>query len=416
MRRWCLVVALAPLGVARAQVISSDSFVCATGQLDGEGGGVGWTGTWTTGQPTVFLLQAPPSLQSTAAGSIGELGGFLKYDGSKANSSIGARAFRHIDLTSSASVAKADGFVSSTADYFGNSTPALGVVGTTAWVGFLVNGGTAGNGISGNQYLAQMHLYHGDPTGSLSLGDQNKDGEVMAIGRGAGNTQWNFERTCAHDVCGAVTSSTSYVSQTDMDANTHWLVIRFAFTSSTSTAVTMWLDPTPGATDPSDPSALALAVSGSSTYNATNSVPAVHFDWIELGGETATFSFDEVRVAETFAALSAGGSNVDCNGTGGPDAGVAPRIDAGSSPPIDAGSSSTIDAGGSSMMDAAPGSTVDAARGGNGDAAAGPGVDAGTGGNKSGGCGCRTAGGGGSPSALVVLAALTLLVRRRRAR
>jgi len=35
-------------------------------------------------------------------------------------------------------------------------------------------------------------------------------------------------------------------------------------------------------------------------------MPALHFNWIEFGGQQATFAMDEMRVADTFADLSAG--------------------------------------------------------------------------------------------------------------
>jgi hypothetical protein len=52
-----------------------------------------------------------------------------------------------------------------------------------------------------------VHLYDGLNQNNLNADDNNKDGEVLAIGRGNGNFAWNFERTCAHSPCGGTTNS-----------------------------------------------------------------------------------------------------------------------------------------------------------------------------------------------------------------
>ena len=314
-----LLVLLAPPH-ASATLVASESFVCAQPLLAGQGGGAGWAGSWITGQAQCFVLAA-----NSLGANIGAVGGSLKYDGSKAVLNTGARIFRQLDLSQNSPAAQA-GLVESTKTFFGNSQAALGVPGTVVWLAFAMNGGTAGNGKGGVDYLAQMHLYHGVNANNLAAGDNNKDGEVLAIGRGNLNTTWNYERTCAHDVCPSGNGASSgYVSAAPFDGNTHWVVIRFDFATAKLTNVTMWLDPAPGAQPPADNQALSLG------GKQVNAVDGLHFDWIELGGETATFGFDEIRVATSYNEVSSGASNVPC-GVASPDAG-APIDMAG--PPVD---------------------------------------------------------------------------------
>jgi len=93
-------------------------------------------------------------------------------------------------------------------------------------------------------------------------------------------------------------------------------VLKFDFTSTSTTngtSITFWLDPVPGAIDP-DPSTALTLTGGGQTNKKTVTVPAVHFNWIEFGGQTASFALDEMRVADTFADLSAGASAFPCDG------------------------------------------------------------------------------------------------------
>lgn len=296
----------------QAHVLASDSIACGGTTQVGQAGGVGWSSAWIAdvGQNAVFVPAA-----SSLQGPLGlpTLGGALNYHGTGLNSN-GARIYRPLDIDPG-SAANTLGLTDSHTTFFGNQQYGYGAPGTTVWLGFLLNGGSAGNGISGIQYLAQVHLYDGLDQTKLSQRDNNKDGEVMAIGRGAGNYQWNFERTCGHSPCGNNTSSQDFLSTLAMDNQTHWVVLKFDFnTTSTNngTAITFWLDPPPGAVDP-DPS-IALTLTGNGQNNKkTVTVPAVHFNWIEFGGQQATFAMDEMRVADTFADLSNGASSFGCD-------------------------------------------------------------------------------------------------------
>lgn len=290
-----LVFALIGSSPARASLLASESFSYAPGPLSGQAGDTGWTGAWVTGQTTVFIVQA-----SSLASGAGGTGGSLFFDGSKASSPTGARILRAL-ATDPASAAWAAGVVESTTTKFNGRQLAYGAPGTTVWFGAAINGGTAGNGVAGVQYLAQFHFYDGATTtaSALGLGDNNKDGEAIAIGRGNGNTVWNYERTCAHDVCpNNSTSSSGYLSTVSFGNTTRWLVMRFDFVSAATTNVTTWLDPTPGAVAPTSGSALTM--SGQQVVPITG----LHFNWVEMGGQTSQFTFDEVRFATTFAELS----------------------------------------------------------------------------------------------------------------
>jgi hypothetical protein len=306
----CCILFAAP--AAQAHLLASDSIACGGATQVGAAGGVGWSSAWIAdaGQTAVFV-PGPGSL----AGPLGlpTLGGSLNYNGTGLNSN-GARIYRPLDI-GAGSAANLLGLTDSHTTFFGDQQYGYGTPGTTVWLGFLLNGGSAGNGISGVQYLAQVHLYDGLDQTKLSQRDNNKDGEVRAIGRGAGNFQWNFERTCGHSPCGGNTSSLDFLSTLAMDNQTHWVVIKFDFTSASTTngtSITLWLGPTPGAIDP-DPST-ALTLSGNGQNNKkTVTVPALHFNWIEFGGQQATFAMDEMRVADTFSDLSNGASSLGCD-------------------------------------------------------------------------------------------------------
>lgn len=305
-------IACAVAPVAHAHLLASDSIACGGTTQVGQAGGVGWSSAWIAdvGQNAVFT-PAPSSLVSPSG--LTTVGGALNYVGTGLNSN-GARIYRPLD-TAAGSPANLLGLTDSHTTFFGDQQYGYGTPGTTAWLGFLLNGGSAGNGISGIQYLAQVHLYDGMDQTKLAQRDNNKDGEVMAIGRGAGNFQWNFERTCGHSPCGSTGSSLDFLSTLAMDGQTHWVVLKFAFTSASTTngtSITFWLDPVPGAIDPDPMTALTLSGNGQNNKK-TVTVPALHFNWIEFGGQQATFAMDEMRVADTFADLSAGASTLGCD-------------------------------------------------------------------------------------------------------
>jgi MYXO-CTERM domain-containing protein len=196
----------------------------------------------------------------------------------------------------------------------------IGVPGTTVWVGMIVSGGTANAGDE-----TQYHLYDGARTDatSLALGDQNKDGEVVAMLRGGNVAQWGFERTCGHSACTTGTAA-GYFATNPVVAfgGTHWSVTRFVF-GATTTEITMWRDPAPGSTDPADASALVLTPFGGGTAAQKIVVPALFFDTIAPNA-SGNFNYvvDEIRIATTFAELGGGGMTVG-NDAGAVDAGAA---------------------------------------------------------------------------------------------
>jgi hypothetical protein len=307
---WCLLALGAPL--AYAHLLASDSFSSGGTTQVGLGGGIGWdtaagTSTWISNASTnAAFVPSPSSLSPTA---LATSGGSVTYDGNTTSSNSGARIYRLLDV-GPGSVANGLGLTNSHTTFFGDQQYGYGKTGTTLWLGFLLNGGTAGNGLPGSQYEAQMHLYDGMDQSNMTANDNNKDAEVIAIGRGAGNYVWNFERTCNHSPCGGNNNSVNALSTVTMNGQTHWVVLKFDFISTSSafgpnggTSITFWLDPTPGAISP-DP-ATALTLTGNSQSNVqTIAMPALQFNWIEFGGEQAVFGMDEIRVADTFADLS----------------------------------------------------------------------------------------------------------------
>jgi hypothetical protein len=303
--------------LAGAHVLATDSIVCGAPSMVGQVGGYGWINSWIAdaAESAVFV---PGGASLVGPSGPTTQGGALYYDGTllqagqPLQSHYGARIYRPLDVDPG-SIANGLGLTDSHTTYFGNAQYGYGTPGTTIWLGFLLNGGSAGNGISGVQYLAQVHLYDGMNQANLSADDNNKDGETIAIGRGAGNYQWNFERTCGHSPCGSGgTSSLDYLSTLSMDNQTHWVVLKFDFTNTTSTSITFWLDPVAGAIDPDPSTALSLTGNGQ-TNQKTVTTPALHFNWIEFGGQTSTFWMDEMRVADTFADLSAGSTGIGCD-------------------------------------------------------------------------------------------------------
>lgn len=265
-------------------------------------------------------VYVPMATSLTGPSGMPTLGGSLAYDGTlllpghPLASHNGARIYRPLDV-STGSLAGMLGLLDLHTTYFGDQQYGFGKPGTAIWFGFLLNGGSAGNGMGGVQYLAQVHLYDGLDQTALAQDDNNKAGEVLAIGRGNTNYQWNFERTCSHSPCGGQTSSLDFLSTLAMDSQTHWVVLKLDFASastSNGTAITFWLDPTPGALDP-DPST-ALHLTGNGQNNQTTvTMPALHFNWAEFGGQQATFAMDEMRVTDSFADLSAGASALGCD-------------------------------------------------------------------------------------------------------
>lgn len=284
-------------GSAHAIVVAADSF-CATGSLLNQSSGVGFSDVWQTSNQyqNAFVVQA--GALPVGASGLTTYGGSLNFDATGLGN--GARIYRPLDLSAGSPAGKA-GLVEMAQTFFGNQQAALGVPGTTVWIGLLANGSAA----MGNQdgYDTQTHLFLGVNKNQFNQGDFNKDGESLAIGRGNQNHQWNVETTCSHTVCGPGQTG-GFLGQTLFgDGKTHWAVLRFKFTAN-GTDTTMWIDPTPGANDPADASAQVGPVN----------LAAFHFNWIELGGAPdAQAGFDEYVIATTFADLSTGGQ-ANCGG------------------------------------------------------------------------------------------------------
>lgn len=238
----------------------------------------------------------------------------MRYDGSGLGN--GARIFRAFDV-SAGSLAAGLQLLENHTTYFGHQQDGYGKPGTTIWFAYLIDGGTAGTGSANASDLAQVHLFDDMDQTQLAADDGNKGGEVLATGRGAGNPGWFFERSCAHSPCGGNTTSvnvTTYDPATQQPVpfqnRVYWAVFRFDFNSAsatTGTAMTFWLDPMPGPTPPD--AAAAVTLSGNAqTHVKTVNLPALHFNWVEFGGQIRKFALDEVRVADNYADLSNGSS------------------------------------------------------------------------------------------------------------
>jgi hypothetical protein len=309
--RMLCAAALVMSAHAQATLLASDSMACTGATMLGQGGGLGWAGTWT-GNPfrSGVFTPGPTSLIGLSAPST--QGGVMRYNGS--GLSNGARIFRALDVDVG-SVAASLQLSESHTTYFGNQQYAYGKPGTTIWFAYLIDAGTAGSGVGNGSDLAQVHLFDDLDQTQLTQDDNNKGGEVLATGRGAGNPGWFFERTCAHSPCGGNTSS---INVTTFDPNTnqavpfssrvYWAVFRFDFNSASTTsgtAMTFWLDPVPGTMAPDVATAITLSGNGQ-THVKTVNLPAMHFNWVEFGGQIRQFGLDEVRVADSYADLSAG--------------------------------------------------------------------------------------------------------------
>lgn len=386
---------------AGADVIAEETFSYAPGAtVNGQSGGTGWSGAWITGQPSAFMSAAAIS----GGPSIGATGGAMQVLAS-------GRIFRVID-TSAGSPAVRAGVVEPHAAMFFGTLNGIGVPGTTVWVGVLVSGGSGASGAE-----TQYHLYEGARTDatSLALGDSNKDGEVIAVLRGGNVADWGFERTCNHSACGGGAPDGYFATSPAVPfGGTHWSVTRLVF-HATTTDVTMWRDPTPGAVDPTNASALALTPFSGGAAVQTTTVPALHFDTVTPNASgNFNYFIDEIRITTTFAELSGGmvtpmpdaGSTTDAGAIG---------IDASSL--VDGGTSSD---GGTSPRDAATttdgGSTTDAGATTDASAARDAAADASTGAPQTASCACRAS--GRDPSAprsiVLVIGVLALVVRRRR--
>jgi hypothetical protein len=306
MKTFCVLAAAVAVSAvssiaapARAELLASDSFVCE-GTMEGRAGGVGFLGPWRTDSASASAFMVQPAISGLPITSVG---GALHVAGRD------ARLFRRLDLAEGSPADKL-GLVESAKNYFGADERALGKAGTTIWLGFIARGAASASG-PGVEKIAQMHLYHGVDTSAFARGNDNKDGEAIAIGRGNMNTDWNYESTCKHTVCTKGGSQGGFLSKgvPFNDDRAHWVVMRFAFEQAT-TKITFWLDPAPG-TEPAESAALALSNGGKSAQ--TWVTPGFHFDWIELGaGAKAVVDFDEVRLATSFTDLEKGASEVAC--------------------------------------------------------------------------------------------------------
>jgi hypothetical protein len=289
-------------------------------------------------------------------------------------------------------VAASAGVVETVPTKFGGTRDLIGKPGTTVWVAFLAKGHTGSGDSSGS------HLYESfDPAGGYTSG--NKDGEVVFLGRGSGNANYGYERTCGHSIgcANGINNGLDYQSSHPFnDGVEHWVVYRFDFGATTD--VTMWFDPTPGPVDLDPASAESMKFVNMGGMKTTWSLPPMHFGWVELEALGAKVDVDEYRIGTTFADVSdpTGSGAGGAAGAGG--AGTAGGAGAGAT-----GGTGTAGAGATGGTGTAgagatggSGTAGSTAAGAGGSAQAGGGSGAGTGGSGTAGAGIGGSGAAGA--------------------
>jgi MYXO-CTERM domain-containing protein len=393
-RAYFSLIAAAPLlllsAQAHATLIASESFDCPNGNVLNTTGGVGWTGGWLldTAVKSTARIQAAVA---TNKSNLPVLGGSLFIDGKGSN---GTRIFRQLDLAPG-SVADQLGLVELAPTFFGDKQRAIGKPGGTIWVGFLAR---MDAGIGSQQgHDAQNHFFLGHDKNAFSAGDYDKDGEIVAFGRGDQHINWGYGNTCSHSVCGPGSPGGGGVADQFGDGTTHWGVLRMKFTAN-GTIGTFWLDPPPGHADLAD--------------NTADSPPSgmagVHFNWIELGSAPdSPVYFDEYRIGTTYEDISYG--SVTCAGVVSSTSSSSSSSSGSTSSGMGGGGSTSSGAGGDATSGAGGAPTTSSTSTTSSGANAIPSDD-----SEDTGCSCRT---GATQStgawASVALIALALLRRKR---
>ncbi len=361
---------------ARAALIVSESFNYAAGTtLGGSSGGGGWAGPWQNPSATFSAEGAAPNIPM----------GLNPVGGSLLVTAADSRSLRPIDCGPGSAAATA-GLVESVPTMFGGTQTLIGKPGTTIWLSFIARGHTGSGSSSGS------HLYETfDAAGGYASG--NKNGEVMFFGRGGGNANYGYERTCGHSIgCpAAIQIGEDYQSTAPYnDGATHWVVHKIDFAQS-ATTITMWLDPAPAANDPLASTARDLTWVNNGGSMKTWQIYPFHFGWVELESNGTTSDFDEYRIGTTFADVSQ--STVVVSYDAGADASAGGGADGGGGGSDDGG------AGGSGGANADGGDSTD------GEAPTG----------NPGGCSSSTSGAdaGSLPALLASVVVAFLLARRR---
>ena len=270
-------MSVAPLvrTAAYAQLISSESFQYATGNITGKNGGTGWSGAWfnsplnsTDNKIDTLGLSAPP--QVVGAGN--------------KNRQIGSdvRNFRYLDTTSAW-----------LAPYLVKGTygKTFGRDSTTIWISFLIS-------CSSYPTLAYGGLHLMDGVGDVAIDPFGFKQLHQRFQFGADNTHANYIMS---RVTNGLPGGATWQGHIAVNAQVRLLVHRIDFHAGVEEAW-MWVDP-PGSSAPDTSTA---------DLHAQN-ITDFKFNAVNIGsGSSAKFSFDELRIGTTFQSVVPGAvSGVD---------------------------------------------------------------------------------------------------------
>lgn len=246
---------------AADDVIAYESFSYTDGaELVGQTGGEGWRGGWFASPGTKGITIDQRGMTFS---SLETHGGKSRQDGRD------TRLFRHLDASRAATAALVEE---------GAAGPTFGKDGTTIWISFLI-----ANTSFPKQAHGGMHLMDG-----VTLVATYKKTQRLQLGRQNMGTHWLLVRVdqggpAAGRWDGTVVS----------DNTVRLLIYRFDFKPGPEEGW-MWVDPSPGR----DPD-VAVA-----DLHAPE-IADFRFNAVNVGsGGGATFDFDELRVAPTFAAVA----------------------------------------------------------------------------------------------------------------
>jgi hypothetical protein len=261
---------------ANAQLIASESFNYATGNITGQNGGTGWSSAWLTttfnsSNNTVVApgMTMPP--QATGAGNQNHQNG------------ADDRNFRYLDTTSALALSLMDnsgdpGATSAQNYHWGKG---YGKDGTTIWFSFLFYRSNSTQGYGG------MHLMYGMNLAFDQYGDK-KSHQRFQFGADNSHANYMMSRTINGNPnlsgCGLTIQGSTPVNGT-----VHLLVHRIDFKAGTETGY-MWVDPV--SCVPPD-----TATANIKMYNICD----FRFNAVNIGaGSSAQYEMDELRIGLTY--------------------------------------------------------------------------------------------------------------------
>jgi hypothetical protein len=234
---------------AAAQVIAYEGFNYTAGtNLNGLNGGAGWGNAWSepsfgTGDPNDNVAE---TIQS----------GSLSFGG----------------LTTSGNQVLTGGKFSYD---IRNLAASLGTTGTTRYASFLLRRNTAGTDPVNN----------GPDYGGVVFGDENNPNSLF-VGKPGGGATTNYAMENGNGTGQAATALTEVLGTTT------FLVVRFDFLAGNDT-LRLFVNPTPGLAEPGAASATKTDLDLGSFVGISIST-----------GALATWSVDEIRIGNTFAAVT----------------------------------------------------------------------------------------------------------------